>query len=132
MRKFIFWLFFFLLISWWGYDFAADVVQDVIASNNGATWAPTAQKALANVSYFSHQYRVAREAYAFSLKMFTQETDQAKALFRIAASSERLNDYKSAAKFYQRFLTEFPNHALASTVKGRLADLEAVYLEFVL
>lgn len=129
--KFILWLLVLLFAFTLSYDTISDGVQDIIASNNGTTWAPSAQSAFAAFSYFSRQYRVAREAYAIQIKLFSKETDQGKALFRIATSSERLRDYKVAAKFYRKMLEAFPNHALAGTAKGRLADLESVYLEMV-
>lgn len=126
-------LFFIILILAFlmSYDFIADRVQEVIAGNNGTTWAPVAQKIFAATSYGLRKNRVAREAYALQIKLFPNETDQAKALYRIAKASERMNDYRTAAKFYKKLVEEFPNHALAGTSKARLADIESVYLEFV-
>lgn len=129
--KLILWLLVLILCVSVAYDTIADATQRVIASNSGATWAPSAQKYFAWVSYVGHKNRVAREAYAMSLKLFPKETDQPVALYRIAKASERLLDYKSADKFYKKLVTDFPNSPLAATAKERLADIEGVYLEFV-
>ena len=113
------------------YDTIADVTQQVIAANSGATWAPTAQKIFAVVSYVGHKNRVAREVYSLSLKLFPKETDQPLALYRIAKASERLLDYKSADKFYKKLVTDFPNSPLVTPAKERMTEIEGVYLEFV-
>ncbi len=113
-----------------GYDFVADVTQETIAASSDQAWTPSAQKVFAATSYFLYQNRVAREAYAMQLKLFPDDADRATAYYRIARASERLSDYPVAVKYYQLFLKEFPNDKKSESVKGRLADIEGVYLEF--
>jgi len=112
------------------FDFFADTTQDIIASHGDAAWAPVAQTVFASTSYYLHQNRVTREAYGMQLKLFPKESNRGIALFRIARSCERLSDYQLAVKYFRLFLKEFPDHKWADKVKGRLADIEGVYLEF--
>ncbi len=112
------------------YDFTSDITQEVIASNSDQAWTPLAQSIFAGTSYYLHQNRVAREAYAMQLKLFEKECDRGKAIYRIARTSERLSDYDVATKYYQRYLKEFPKHKKAKQVMGRVADIEDVYIEF--
>lgn len=129
--RLILWLLVLLFAFTMAYDAISDGMEEIVASNSGTTWAPVVLSGFASVSYYWHQYRAAREAYAMQLKLFPKETETAKGYFRIAKASERLREYKGAAKYYKKLLDEFPNHPLASKTKVRLENVEKVYLELL-
>jgi len=123
-------LIFLILVLLFTFNIVADFTQETISKNNGSGWAPMAQDIFADTSYYLRQYQVAREAYSMQMKLFPNDEDNAKALYRIAVSSQRLSDYPVALKYFKRLLSEYPKSGKADKVKGRIADIEEVYLEF--
>lgn len=112
------------------FEYIADPAQEWIASHSDSNWASMAQSSLAFTSFYLYQNRIAREANAMWVKLFPDASDKTSAFYRIAKASDRLSDYPVALKYYKKCLNEKPKGKLAKRIKGRIADIEGVYMEF--